>query len=238
VLGNYEPARSEINRLASMFVDRLSKEMLSLPDNTGKRTWLYFDELTEAGELQGLSNLILRGRSKGSVAVLGFQDIGSLYKAYGREAGEGFISQCGNRAYLHLKSHETAQWASASLGKREAYLENAAGNLESQWVVPAEHFYRLPEANLHSTGLHGIYVNGSLGCWTAQYTPAELRELLPEENKKVEAFKPVPSSHCELRPWSADDSRQFGIPHQGSGGGARGDSDEDDPLGGLGRVTP
>ncbi|WP_428305416.1 type IV secretory system conjugative DNA transfer family protein [Lacipirellula sp.] len=241
VLGNYEPAKAEINRLASMFIDRLSKEVLSLPENSGRQTWLFFDELTEAGELRGLDSLVFRGRSKGCVSVLGFQDIGALYEAYGRERGDAFISQCGNRLYLHLKSPETAEWASRSIGKRESFLEDQHGRLNTEDVVPPEHFYRLPETNPHTVGMHGVYVNGSLGCWTAHYAPPELWPLLPTENRQVESFRLVPQSRYELQPWSENDARQFGILFPSSPANSDGPKgphfEEEGPLSGMRRFT-
>lgn len=241
VLGNYEPAKAEINRLASMFVDRLSKEVLSMPENSGKQTWLFFDELTEAGELRGLDSIVFRGRSKGCVSVLGFQDIGALYDSYGRERGDAFISQCGNRLYLHMKSPETAAWASRSIGKREAFLEDEHGRLANEDVVPAEHFFKLPETNPHTVGMHGVYANGSLGCWTAHYAPQELWPLLPMEDKRVESFRVVPASRFELRPWSEADSRQFGISGNGPSEDGAGQKplrpQDDDPLRGVGRIS-
>ena len=241
VLGNYEPARAEINRLASMFVDRLSKEILSSPENSDSRTWLYLDELTEAGELQGIDSLVLRARSKGCISVLGFQDIGALYNVYGREQGEAFVAQCGNRLYRHLKSHETAQWASRSIGQRQAFVESDGHVGGAEYVVPPEHFYKLPEANLHSSGVHGIYMNGSLGCWTAHHSPKDLKERLPQADPHVERFKLIDSARCEIRPWSEDDAGMFGIaylPSRAADQTHDADDREDDPLAGVGRVKP
>src|SRR5262249_53998029 len=146
-----------INRV---LFQRLVELLLAQPEADGVRTYLFLDELRDAGKLDGLGRLLTKGRSKGCAAVLGFQDIEGLRDVYGERAANELVGQCGNKAILRLESPATAEWASQVLGEQEGYdrsrsetavgLEKVSGTLSEHLarrpaVLPSE-FYCLPRA--------------------------------------------------------------------------------------------
>ncbi len=116
VLMNDDVTRAACDAFNQAIVQRLSQLLLGHSDHPLRRTWLFLDEVREAGKLEGLTSLLNRGRSKGVCAVLGFQDIEGLRDVYGQHLANELIGQCGNKAILRLQSPETAKWAEGLAG--------------------------------------------------------------------------------------------------------------------------
>lgn len=122
VLGNhanYEYAMRNINRvllhlLARALLDpAMRSKNVSLP-----RTYIILDELPQLHELEKLEQLLNQGAGLGINLVLGFQDIQTLRKHYGK-ATDGLIGQCAHFAFFRIGNPTTAQWASTVLGTQE-----------------------------------------------------------------------------------------------------------------------
>lgn len=122
VLGNNERARAALDRINQVVFKRVSELLLDQPeDRTGsRRSWIFLDELAEAGKLDGLPSLLTKGRSKGVCVVLGFQDFDGLKEVYGENIAGALTSQCNCKAILRLESPNTARWASMLFGEYEA----------------------------------------------------------------------------------------------------------------------
>lgn len=121
VLGNDEANRDAIGAINRVLFKRLTELILAQKETTTGRTWIFLDEVREAGELEGLGRLMTTGRSKGACVVLGFQDIEGLRDAYGEKAANEIIGMCANKALLRMESPETAAWAASLLGKYDTY---------------------------------------------------------------------------------------------------------------------
>ncbi|MFX8836738.1 type IV secretion system DNA-binding domain-containing protein, partial [Acinetobacter baumannii] len=65
-------------------------------DSGMQQAWFFLDEVREAGELDGLSRLMTKGRSKGACVVLGFQDIDGMRDVYGDQVANEICAQCNN----------------------------------------------------------------------------------------------------------------------------------------------
>ena len=123
VIGIDETSRSAVDAVNRAMFVRLSQLLLSSPDvhqgpgfGSGPLTWVFLDEVREAGNLEGLHRLLNKGRSKGVAAAIGFQDIQGLRDAYGTLRADEMIGQCATIAVLRLRSPETAEWASRLFG--------------------------------------------------------------------------------------------------------------------------
>lgn len=134
VLGNDEAHRFALDAINRVIFKRLTELLLSQrelsPDEqraTSRRTWIFLDEAREAGDLEGLSTLLTKGRSKGVCIVLGFQDIEGMRDAYGKERANEIVAMCANKAVLRLESPETAEWAGKIFGEYEQY------EIEQSW---------------------------------------------------------------------------------------------------------
>ena len=131
VLGNDEAARVPIDAINRALFKRivelvLAKEEMPVEARRAGNgfSWFFLDEVREAGELDGLSRLMTKGRSKGVCVVLGFQDIEGMRSAYGKEIANEIAGQCGHAAFLRVSSETTAEWASKSFGEGRARTES------------------------------------------------------------------------------------------------------------------
>lgn len=235
VMGNYELARSSIDLVNGLFLDFVAKFGLSLPDDSRRFNYLYMDEFAEAGRFSAFRNLVLRGRSKGFISVIGLQDPRALYSIYGHDDAHSFIEQSGNRAFLHMKSPGAAQWASDCFSQGVKSFDDLGDNSRFTATLPPQVFMKLPEADFHSAGLEGYYMSGSVGCWHSRYSPEELRALLPPMVDDYQAFVEIPSEQTVLRPWSEEDAKVFGVPFVKDTDASK-SSKDDDPLSHLVKV--
>lgn len=119
VLGNDEATRTALDAINQVIFKRLSELILAQTESETRRTWVFFDELRQAGKLEGLSSLLTKGRSKGASVILGYQDIEGLREVYGHQLANEIAGQCANKAILRCDSSDTAKWASALFGERE-----------------------------------------------------------------------------------------------------------------------
>lgn len=214
LMGNYEPAKASIDLVNGLFLEMIAKLGLSLPDSQQRMTWLYMDEFAEAGKFEAFRSLVLRGRSKGFVSVVGLQDPRALYRVYGEDDAEAFLKQAGNRAFLRLNSPDSASWASKCANSGYTSFGDF-DELRPRASLPPQVFLKLPEADFIVNGLEGYYSSGSIGWWHAHYSPEDLRLLVPSPNEDVPSFKLIPNERTILRPWCKEDAELFSIPfHQ------------------------
>jgi type IV secretory pathway TraG/TraD family ATPase VirD4 len=130
VLGNDEATRTAVDAINQVIFKRLSELILAQTESETRRTWVFLDELRQAGKLEGLSSLLTKGRSKGASVVLGYQDIEGLREVYGHQLANEIAGQCANKAILRCDSSDTAKWAAALFGEREV-LERREGTSQS-----------------------------------------------------------------------------------------------------------
>jgi type IV secretory pathway TraG/TraD family ATPase VirD4 len=128
VLGNTEIAKKATDEINRVIFRRMTELILSENETSTKQTWIFLDEVRQAGRLDSLNTLLTKGRSKGACCVLGFQDIEGLRKVYGREECNELVGQCNNKAILKINSPETALWAASLFGDREVIEERKSRN--------------------------------------------------------------------------------------------------------------
>jgi type IV secretory pathway TraG/TraD family ATPase VirD4 len=238
VLGNDEEARSAIDALNQVIFKRVSELILNQSESFSRRTWIFLDELKEAGELPGLTSLLSKGRSKGACVVIGFQDIEGLSAAMrdSRVAHE-IVGLCANKAVLRLDSAETAKWASAQFGEQEIEqkrVSTSSGkstqegtgsrnssntstseqwiNMKRQAILPAQFLDLKP---VEKTGaLHGYYIVPSIGTYGASIKMSGEDSIL-EGMKKISEETPGycarPKEDQYLRLWDEADLKRLGL---------------------------
>jgi len=235
VLGNDEATRSALDAINQVIFKRLSELALAESESETRRTWVFLDEVREAGELQGLSSLLTKGRSKGVCVVLGFQDIEGLREVYGSKVANEIIGQCANKAILRLESPETAQWASSLFGVNESIVttrsqsigsgtSNGRGGegafastnqstsqsfVKAENVLPSEFMNIAPTTR--KTGLTGYYQSPYVGAYSVTLTPEWLTQSLRTPNPTVENFLPRPETSHYLRPWNEKDLERLNL---------------------------
>ncbi len=221
VLGNDERIRFAMDAINRVIFQRLSELLLAEADSDVRRTWMFLDEVREAGKLSGLSSLLTKGRSRGVSVVLGFQDIEGLREVYGERVANELVGQCSNKALLRIESPETARWAASVLGEVERYEYHTSHTRTSQGksstvaeqlvkretVLPAE-LMNLPPTT-RANGLTGYFVSPYVGAYRATIPGEELARQLSPREKSVPDFLPIPTSHEYLQPWTAEDCRRL-----------------------------
>lgn len=230
ILGNNERARAAIDRINQVIFKRVSELLLDQPeDRTGsRRSWLFLDEIGEAGKLEGLTSVLTKGRSKGVCVVLGFQDIDSLREVYGENIAGVITSQCNCKAILRLESPRTAEWASKLFGDYEAIetrRSEATGTTDpigprassgvgtrTHTVTETEHYvkrqsvmesqlYQIPVTS-KTTGLTGYYLVPGIGAYRHTYPGSWLFPDTPSGAPALVAdFQPWGPAAQWLHPW-------------------------------------
>lgn len=220
VLGCEEAVRAPLDAINRAIFQRAVELILAQPDNPTRRTWVFLDEVREAGKLDGLRSLLNKGRSKGACVVLGFQAIEGLWDAYGKEAAEELAGECNHKALLRVESPETAEWASRVVGEYEAMeIKKSQGPnggppsltediVRRPSLLPSE-FTALPVTN-PTNGLTGAFVSPVTGAYRHTLSGSLLSQSLIPPDCSVPDYLPRPDSQQYLRPWDADDRTRLG----------------------------
>ena len=229
VLGNDESARHAIDSVNGVIFQRLSELLLAQPESKERRSWLFLDEVAEAGPLRGLTRLMNKGRSKGVCVVLGVQELASLKEVYGENGAAVLVANANNKALLRVESPESAEWCARMLGEYEEVeimrSESMSGlfglmrlnrSRSEQRVrastVLASEFFSIPQTN-RDNGLTGYFLTPHIGAYRATIRAPVLDALLPpsagcscEPN-----FVSRPESDQFLVPWTEGDCERLSI---------------------------
>ena len=238
VLGNDEETRSAVDALNQVIFKRISELILNQSESFTRRTWIFLDELKEAGELPGLTSLLSKGRSKGACVVIGFQDIEGLSAAMkDTRVAHEIVGLCANKAILRLDSAETARWASSQFGEQEIEqrrVSTSSGtssqegmgsrtssntstseqwiNMKRQALLPAQFLDLKPVEK--SGSLHGYYIVPSVGTYGASIRMSGEGSILDTMHKISEdtpGYCPRPKEDQYLRLWDSEDLERLGL---------------------------
>jgi len=120
---NIESTFTELNRAILFRLTQIIRDQENADrvrgDRARSQTWIFIDELSEAGKLDGFNSLLKEGRSKGACVVLGFQDLHSLEEVYGKHLGKELVGICRNKVFLRTTDPDTQKYASACFGSQD-----------------------------------------------------------------------------------------------------------------------
>ncbi|GAB6909751.1 type IV secretion system DNA-binding domain-containing protein [Desulfosarcina cetonica] len=119
---NYEDISETLRPILSLFIDLLSKKLLSLEDRLNRRIYLLLDEFGSLQRLISIVNMITKGRSKGGSLFIGIQDDGQMEKTYGRQLLRTLDNAPGNRITFALSGETAEREAKYNIGETE-YIE-------------------------------------------------------------------------------------------------------------------
>lgn len=119
VIGHSHQHASATTAITRALFERLSQFLLDSPDIDCPQSWVFLDELPSAGRLEKLHDLLAKGPSRGVVAAVGFQDIGSLRHIYGADQAQAINSFLAHKAFFRMSDPDTAEWASRHFGEVE-----------------------------------------------------------------------------------------------------------------------
>jgi len=121
LLGASQTHSTAVQAVNRLLVKRLAEVILDTPGGqwrSGNRTWLVLDEVRELGQVDGLPDLINKGRDRGVCGVIGFQDYVELEDAFGKGVAHAITATAAYRLFLRLGG-ESAEWASRAFSKAE-----------------------------------------------------------------------------------------------------------------------
>lgn len=229
VLGNDESARMAIDAINQVIFQRLAELLLAQSECETRRTWLFLDEVAEAGRLLSLPRLMNKGRSKGVCVVLGVQELDSLSEVYGENGASVLVSNANHKALFRVESPKSAEWSSKMVGEYEE-VENlhsvsrgdfspvgqvqrsrSESRVRGNTVLPSE-FLSLPPTN-RVNGLSGVYISSFLGAYRTTLHPTQIDELLKLRGKTQKEqdsnFIPRKESDQYLKQWNSSDLKRL-----------------------------
>ncbi len=107
--------------LISTWLDIAVNQLLSLEQSVSRRFWVILDELPTLHKLPSLKPGLAETRQFGGAFVLSVQTIAQLREIYGRDGADAISGLCASRLVFNTPESETADWASKTLGRIEAF---------------------------------------------------------------------------------------------------------------------
>jgi hypothetical protein len=226
VLGNCETSRSAMDAINRCIFKRACDLTLSCDDSFWRRTWIYIDELSEAGKL-GLIPVLKKGRSKGACVAIAFQSISGLRDAslFGNHMADEIFGMVATKWFGRLECPTTAEWVSKLFGDHETPnvsrtvsrqgnergVSTTTQSMIKPMVLPAE-IMSLPTCNRRN-GLSGYYITRTAGTFPDTLSGNELfDDLLVPPDRTTPEFVPRNSKTQFLRPWSSEEFARYGGP--------------------------
>lgn len=113
------PDRTMTSAYIAAIVNALVPAIVSpiLPDDESRCLAFVLDELTSIGKID-IAPLIDKGRSKGVVAILAYQDIAQVREVYGEEMAKALTSMVGTNLVLKMGMGPTRDAIAEHFGKR------------------------------------------------------------------------------------------------------------------------
>lgn len=242
VLQAAEDARETLDAINRVLLQRAQKCLTGstapqppVPDR--RRSWIFLDEATEAGRLDGLGDLLRVGQGYGVTVVLGFQDIEGMRAVYEPTRAHELVGLCANKTFLRTDSEPHAEWASAAFGKRVVIREmksfSVTGEADPRPRTPDEQSYSLAEQRyeepvvlpaeisqipdprtsgiLRSYNIIPALGDGKTdhGTFVAEVPLSEAVRLLPTASG---GFRPRPTDDQWPKDWNTDDLARLKLP--------------------------
>lgn len=230
---------------------RLAQVMLDLPMSSERRIWVVLDELSKAGKLPKLDELIVEGRDRGICVVAGFQDIDGLREVYGPNLTGEVANQLGHKAFFGIRGKPTADWAESVFGQSEVWQRaesrggsSGSSSSSSTWsvnwhpvvkpIVFASELQAIERPEV--TGkIGGFYFTSGIGPYSHALRLSDigrqLRRVTVEDAK--ENLHERPAEQGFLKPWTNEELEELGLPPIDLGGSfdqRKPESPDDQPL--------
>ena len=121
-----ESQKEALKPIISAWIDIICSSILSLPENSERKLWLFLDELASMDNIKSLEDALTKGRRKGLRVVAGIQSVSQLKQIYGKE-GATILMSC-FRSLIVMggakTDSETSEEMSKALGEHEVIRDN------------------------------------------------------------------------------------------------------------------
>lgn len=226
VLPHSHRAKEALAAINGVMFRRLAQVILDLPASSSRRVWVVVDELTKAGELPMLDDLVVKGRDRGVCVVAGFQSIEGLREVYGENIAGEISNVLGHKAFFGIKGDETARWAQDTFGRAELWQSTSTrgqSGTQGSWsvntapvekpIVLASQFQAIERPDV--TGkIDGFYFTSGVGPYQHAIRLKDVgRTLSPiTDNDARENFQERPTEQGFLRSWDEKELAALRLP--------------------------
>jgi type IV secretory pathway TraG/TraD family ATPase VirD4 len=119
---NYPGVQDTLRPVLSLFIDLLSRRLLSMADSRSRKIFFLLDEFGTLQRLSSIIRLLTLSRSKGGAVFIAIQDYGQIDRIYTKDHRQSIVNACGNGVTFALADPVSADISSAKLGETE-YLD-------------------------------------------------------------------------------------------------------------------
>jgi hypothetical protein len=228
VLGNSHLARPAVEAINQVLFTRLTQLILSQGASKTRRSWIFLDEVRQAGPLKSLTSFMVEGRSRGACVVLGFQDVQGMRAVHTALLADEIIGQAHHTCVTKIINPDSAEFFSRMIGehdvieKDESITDGPQGRsrtvskkrVRRPAAMPSEIMgipMPSPERGLSFyviTAEPKVYYHTMPGTLVASI-------LLPPNEDPAQGGMPnripVPDDREEIRPWTATDFTRLHI---------------------------
>jgi type IV secretory pathway TraG/TraD family ATPase VirD4 len=188
VIGQNPSSRASTTPIMRAMFKRLSDLILSLPEYSYPRSYVFIDEFAFLGpQLPGIMDLLVFTRSKMCQVYLTIQNIDQLRENYGQHGAESIASCCEFQVILRAGSVSTAEWASRLAGQERVLQPSfsySAGGFSQNWSIVTrerllpDEFRTLPKASpVH--GLEYVFMSSHSGVVRTHLSAERVNYLQP-----------------------------------------------------------
>lgn len=226
---NHPRYRATLGPIHRLLFDRITDEVLELPNSDQRRTFFLLDEIRSLGRVENLFHLSNEGRSKGVCLVVGSQSIEGIHQVYGEKLGNEILGQLRGKTFLRTDSHTTASWIESHIGQVQYLVEQISHSTgysdgKTNRSTSVSHSRRRESLIFGSEIMKmatpkpgGVFnlVNDlpSLGgCFVTTYGFEQLIGGLTPPKPGVAAFVERDVQHQVLREWTAKDFKRLKFP--------------------------
>lgn len=234
VLGNNQAAVAAIQAINRVIFQRLTEINLDQTNSETRRCWFFMDEIQKLGKLDGLVDLMIAGRSKGTCMVLGLQAVEGLRAVYGEELAEVILSMVGSIGVLKVSGIQTPRWVSEVFGDQE--IRESTRSVSEATTSGASASYTVTETINETVRERRLYLpsqfqmiplpeRGESLCgyfrsdfldnepYYAEIPPDQISKYLHPPNPNRLDYVPWPdNSFKKLPAWGPEDYKRLGIP--------------------------
>ena len=128
---NRENIKEAISPALTLFIDTISRELLSHDDRTDK-TIFVLEEFGRLNRMSSVLDLLTNGRSKGASVYILVQEFAQIEAKYGKDGRKTIVNACSNQIYFGVNDAESAEEISKQIGQEEKTQEDESIHHKTQ----------------------------------------------------------------------------------------------------------
>lgn len=234
LIGDHYKYRDAMKRVNNLLVRYAIDSLMDRPGvEDHDLSWLYLDELKNAGRFPNFGTMLTQGRSKGIRCVLAAQGLSTLQATFPEHEEKEVINNCGNKCIMQLGSEEDAKWAERLFSTRKRIRKSRSVSddpkqpasttfsEEKESRLDAQAFLELKSATNHGGAIHAYYHEPGAHYYYNAASGKAVDSCLPPKLGKAaqpQPFVPRPEKDFTLRGFDDDDREHLHLSPAPDGG--------------------